>query len=102
MMTIPCALPRSGNSLLELSKQHFIDQPVDYTLVTVNAENDNLPVHFINHSDHEVVIPKHSYVRPWRKSKNHTKMHYPPSLPMNQLVSMPYPSALLTVTSYPK
>ena len=61
-MTIPCTLPRSGNSLFELSKQHFADQPVESTPVIINAENDNLPVHFINHNDHEVVIPKHSYV----------------------------------------
>ena len=28
----------------------------------INAENKNLPVHFMNHSDQEVVIHKHSYV----------------------------------------
>ena len=39
-----------------------MNQPVQYTPVILNAENDNLPVHFINHSDYEVVIPKHSYV----------------------------------------
>ena len=63
MMTNPCTLPRSGNSLFELSKQHFADQPVESTPVIINAENDNLPVHFINHSDHEVVVPKHTYVQ---------------------------------------
>ena len=62
MMTNPCTLPRSGNSLFELSKQHFADQPVESTLVIINAENDNLPVHFINHSDRDVVVPKHTYV----------------------------------------
>ena len=30
--------------------------------MVINAENDNLPVDFINHSDHEIVIPKLSYV----------------------------------------
>ena len=61
-ITIPCALPRSGNSLFELSKKHFAKQPVESTPVIINAENDNLPVHFTRHSDHEVVTPKHSYV----------------------------------------
>ena len=28
----------------------------------INAANDNLPVHFINHSDRDVVVPKHTYV----------------------------------------
>ena len=67
MMTNPCTLPRSGNSLFELSKQHFADQPVESTLVIINAENDNLPVHFINHSDRDVVVPKHTYVRAMEK-----------------------------------
>ena len=40
----------------------FVGQPVHYTPVIINAENDNLPVHFINDSDQEIVIPKHSYV----------------------------------------
>ena len=62
MMTNPCTLPRSGNSLFELSKQHFADQPVESTPVIINAENYNLPVHFINHSDRDVVVPKHTYV----------------------------------------
>ena len=66
-MTTPWALPRSRNYLFEPSKQHFVDQPVQYTPVIINAENDNLPVHFISHSDHEVVIPKHSYVRAMEK-----------------------------------
>ena len=67
MMTNPCTLPRSGNSLFELSKQHFADQPVESTLVIINAENDNLPVHFINHSDRDVVVPKNTYVRAMEK-----------------------------------
>ena len=62
IVIIPCTLPRSKNSLFELSTQHFADQSVESTPVTVNAENDNLFVHCINHSDHAVVIPKHSYV----------------------------------------
>ena len=62
IMTIPCTLPRSGNYLFQPSKQHFIDHPVHYTPVIINTENGNLPAHFMNHSDHEVVIPKHSYV----------------------------------------
>ena len=28
----------------------------------INAANDNLPVHFINHNDCDVVVPKHTYV----------------------------------------
>ena len=67
MMTNPCTLPRSGNSLFELSKQHFADQPVESTPVIINAENDNLPVHFINHSDRDVVVPKNTYVRAMEK-----------------------------------
>ena len=55
-MTIPCALPRSRNFLFEPSKQHFVNQPAQHTPVIINAENNNLPMHFINHSDHEVVI----------------------------------------------
>ena len=62
MMTIPFTLPRSRNSLFDLSKQHFTDQPVESIPVIINAENDSLPVHFINCSEHEVVAPKHSYV----------------------------------------
>ena len=62
VMTIPCTLPCSGNSLLEPLKQYFVNQPVQYTPVIITAENGNIPVHFTNHSDHEVVIPKHSYV----------------------------------------
>ena len=59
-MTISCILPRSRNYLFEPSKQHFVDHPVQYTPVIINAKNGNLPVHFINHSDHEVLIPTHS------------------------------------------
>ena len=62
MMTNPCTLPRSKNSLFELSKQHFDDQPVESTPVIINTENENLPVHFINHNDHDVVVPEHNYV----------------------------------------
>ena len=61
-MTNICTLPRSGNSLFELPKQHFADQPVKSTPVIINAANDNLPVHFINHSDRDVVVPKHTSV----------------------------------------
>ena len=31
--------------LLQPLKQHFVDQPVQYTPVIISAENDNLPVH---------------------------------------------------------
>ena len=62
MMTNICTLSRSGNSLFELPKQHFADQPVKSTPVIINAANDNLPVHFINHSDRDVVVPKHTSV----------------------------------------
>ena len=67
MMTNPCTLPRSGNSIFELSKQHFAHYPVESTPVTINAENDNLFVHFINHSDRDIVVPKHTYVRAMEK-----------------------------------
>ena len=40
---------------------------MQYTPVVINAETDNLPVDFINHSDHEIVIPKLSYVRAMEK-----------------------------------
>ena len=63
MITNPCTLSRSGNSLFELSKQHFANQTVESTPpVIINAENDNSPVHFINHSDRDVVAPKHTYL----------------------------------------
>ena len=62
IMTTPCALPHSKNCLFKPLQQHFVDQQVQYTPVMINAENDNLSVHFINHSNHEVVIPKDSYV----------------------------------------
>ena len=67
IMTNPCTLPHSGNSLFELLKQHFDDQPVESTPVIINAEDDNLPVHFINHSDRDVVEPKHIYVEAMEK-----------------------------------
>ena len=66
-MTIACALLCSENYFFEPSKQHFVDHPVQYTPLIINAENDNLPVHFINHSDHGVVISKHSYVKAMEK-----------------------------------
>ena len=62
IMTTRFALPHSKNSLFESSQEHFVDQPVQCTPAIVNAENGNLPVHFINHSDHEDFIPKESYV----------------------------------------
>ena len=68
IMTIPCALHCSGNYLLKPPGQHFVEQPVHYTPVIIHAENDNLSVYFINHSDKEVVIHKHSYVRAMEKS----------------------------------
>ena len=37
------------------------------TPVIVNAANGNLPVHFINHSDRDVVVPKHTYVEAMEK-----------------------------------
>ena len=67
MMTNPCILPRSRNSLFKLPKQHFADQPVEFKSVIINAENYNLPVHFINHSDRDIVVPKHTYVRAMEK-----------------------------------
>ena len=67
MMTNPCTLPLSGNSIFELSKQHFAHYPVESTPVTISAENDNLVVHFINHSDRDIVAPKHTYVEVMEK-----------------------------------
>ena len=60
--TLSLALLCFRNYLFEPSKQYFVDQPVQYTPEIINVENDNLPVHFINHNDHEVVIPMDSYV----------------------------------------
>ena len=62
IMTIPCTLPRSGNYLFEPSAQNFADHPVYCTPVIINDANNNLLVHFINHSDRDVVVPKHTYV----------------------------------------
>ena len=67
IMTIPCTLPRSRNYLFEPLAQNFADHPVHCTPVIINAANDNLPVHFINHSDRDVVVPKHTYVRAMEK-----------------------------------
>ena len=64
MITMSCTRTRSINPLFELLKQHFADQQVESTPVIINAENDNLPVHFINHSEGDIVLPKHSYVGP--------------------------------------
>ena len=61
-MTIPCTLPRPVNYLFEPLAQNFADHPVHCTPVITSAANDNLPVHFGNHSDREVVVPKHTYV----------------------------------------
>ena len=76
MMTNPCALLRSGNFLFELSKQDFADQPAESTSVIINAEKDNLPVHFINHSDHDVVVPKHTYVEAIEKVQESDQLIY--------------------------
>ena len=48
-MTIQCRLPRSGNYLFEPSGQHFNERLVQSTPVIIKAENENLPVRFINH-----------------------------------------------------
>ena len=61
-MTIPCTLLCSGNYLYEPLAQNFSDHPVHCTPVIINAANDNLSVHFINHSDRDVVVPKHTHV----------------------------------------
>ena len=61
-MTIPCTLPHSRNYLFEPSQQHFIDHPVQYKPVIIDAVNGNLPMHFINYSYHEIVRHKHSYI----------------------------------------
>ena len=76
MMTNPCTLLRSGNSLFELSKQYFADQPVESTSVILNAEKDNLPVHFINHSDRDVVVTKHTYVEAMEKVQESDQLIY--------------------------
>ena len=61
-MTISCTLPHTRNYLFEPSAENLVDHPVHCAPVTINAANDNLPVHFINHSDRDVVVPKHTYV----------------------------------------
>ena len=67
IMTIPCTLPRSRNYLFEPLAQNFADHPVHCTPVIINAANDNLPVHLINHSDRDIVVPKHTYVEAMEK-----------------------------------
>ena len=62
IMTISCTLPHTRNYLFEPSAENLVDHPVHCAPVTINAANDNLPVHFINHSDRDVVVPKHTYV----------------------------------------
>ena len=62
IMTTLFPLSHRENFSFEPSQQHFVNQPVQYTPVIINAENGNLPVHFINHSDHEDFIPNDSYV----------------------------------------
>ena len=49
----------------------------------------------------QLLYPSTVMSEPWRKSSNQTKIHYPPTLPQNQLVSVPHPSALPTVTCCP-
>ena len=61
-MTISCTLPHSRNHLFEPSAENLVDHPVHCAPVTINVANDNLPVHFINHSDRDVAVPKHTYV----------------------------------------
>ena len=97
MMTNPCILPRSRNSLFKLPKQHFADQPVEFKSVIINAENYNLPVHFINHSDRDIVYPSTLMSEPWKKSKNQAEITYQPLLPQKQLVSTRYRNVLPTV-----
>lgn len=62
ILTIPCTLPNSGNYIFKPSEQDFVEQPVHYTPIKISAEKANLSVHFINHSNQELVIPKHSCV----------------------------------------
>ena len=76
-MTIPCTFTRSGNSLFELLAQNFADHPVHCTPVIINATNDNLPAHFINHSDHDVVLPKHTYVGAMEKVQESDRDNLP-------------------------
>ena len=68
VMTIPCTLPCSRNYLFEPLAQNCADHPVHCTSVIINAANDNLPAHFINHSDRDVVVPKHIYVGAMEKA----------------------------------
>ena len=60
-MTIPMSFPVPEITYSNRLASVFFEQPVHFTAGIINAENGNLPVHFINHSDQEVVIPKHSY-----------------------------------------
>ena len=101
IMTIPYTLPCSRNCLFESLAQDFADHPVHCTPVIINAANGNLPVHFINHSDREVVYPSTLMSKPWKKSKNQTEKTYLPMLPKNQLVNTHYPNVLPTVACCP-
>ena len=98
MMTIPCTLPRSENSLLELSKQHFANQPVESTPVIIIPKMTTFLYTISITVTMQLLYPSKVMLEPWRKSRNLTKIHYPLTFHHSQLVSMPYPSALLTVT----
>ena len=100
MMTNPCTLPCSGNSLFELSKQHFADQPVESTTVIINAENDNLPGH-LNHSDRDVVVSNHTYVGTMEKVQESHQDNLSTNATQNELVNTHYPNFLPTVTCCP-
>ena len=100
MMTNPCTLPCSENSLFELSKQHFADQPVESTTVIINAENDNLPGH-LNHSDRDIVVPNHTYVGTMEKVQKSHHDNLSTNATQNEWVNTHYPNFLPTVTCFP-
>ena len=53
---------KSSKLYSQYAAQNFVDHPIHFTPVIISAGNDNLPVHFINPSDRDVVVPKHTSV----------------------------------------
>ena len=49
----------------------------------------------------KILYPTTVMSKPWRKSKNHTKIYAIPTFSQNQLVSTPYSNNLFKVTSCP-
>ena len=53
---------KSSELYSQYAAQNFVDNPVHFTPVIISDGNENLPIHFINPSDRDIVVPKHTYV----------------------------------------